>query len=159
MLLIPEGIIRPVVSASVLACFIRYIFIDTVPKSCIIIKTKVLFLHVEVILVNFDYPVCALSLFCSQRRLNYLTLQYFGLKRSWWMRRTHWIWGAFVVVIVFLDLQLPVQSVTITTKVVSSNPVHGKAYSIQQYMINFAKGRWFSPGTPFPSPIKLTSMI
>jgi hypothetical protein len=32
-----------------------------------------------------------------------------------------------------LDLQLPVQSVPITTKVVSSNPVHGKVYSIQHY--------------------------
>ena len=28
-----------------------------------------------------------------------------------------------------LDLQLPVQSVSITTKVVSSNPVHGEVYS------------------------------
>ena len=37
-----------------------------------------------------------------------------------------------VVVIVWqLDLQLPVQSVPITTKVVSSNPVHGEVYSIQ----------------------------
>jgi hypothetical protein len=31
-----------------------------------------------------------------------------------------------------LDLQLPVQSVSITTKVVSSNPIHGK---VQHYMI------------------------
>ena len=37
--------------------------------------------------------------------------------------------GAVVVVIVWLlDLQLPVQSVTITTNVVSSNPVHGEVY-------------------------------
>jgi hypothetical protein len=28
------------------------------------------------------------------------------------------------------DLQLPVQSVPNTTKVVSSNPIHGEAYSI-----------------------------
>jgi hypothetical protein len=34
--------------------------------------------------------------------------------------------GAFVVVIV--DLQLPVQSVPITTKVVSSNPANGEVY-------------------------------
>ena len=38
-----------------------------------------------------------------------------------------------VVIIWQLDLQLPVQSVTITTKVVSLNPVHGKVYSIQHY--------------------------
>jgi len=31
-------------------------------------------------------------------------------------------------------LQLPVQSVPITTKVVSSNPVHGEVYSIQHYV-------------------------
>jgi hypothetical protein len=30
-----------------------------------------------------------------------------------------------------------VQSVPITTKVVSSNPVHGKVYSIQHYVIKF----------------------
>ena len=36
-----------------------------------------------------------------------------------------------------LDLQLPVQSVPITTKVESSNPTHGKVYSIQHYVIKF----------------------
>jgi len=46
--------------------------------------------------------------------------------------------GAVVVVIAWqLDLQLPVQSVSITTKVVSSNPAHGKVYSIQHYVIMF----------------------
>jgi hypothetical protein len=34
-------------------------------------------------------------------------------------------------------MQLHVQSVPITTKVVSSNPVHGKEYSIQHYVIKF----------------------
>jgi len=36
-----------------------------------------------------------------------------------------------------LHLQLPVQSVLITTKVVSSNPVHGEVYSIHHYVIKF----------------------
>jgi hypothetical protein len=36
-----------------------------------------------------------------------------------------------------LDLQLPVQSVLITTKVVSLNLVHGKVYSIQHYVMKF----------------------
>ena len=36
-----------------------------------------------------------------------------------------------------MDLQLPVQSVHITTKVVSSNTVHGEVYSIQHYVIKF----------------------
>jgi hypothetical protein len=34
-----------------------------------------------------------------------------------------------------LDLQLPMQWVAITTKVVSSNPVHSEVYSIQHYVI------------------------
>jgi len=32
---------------------------------------------------------------------------------------------------------LPMQSVTITTKVVSSNSAHSKVYSMQHYVINF----------------------
>jgi hypothetical protein len=42
-----------------------------------------------------------------------------------------------VVIVWKLDLQLPAQSVPITTEVVSSNPVHGEVYSIQQYVIKF----------------------
>ena len=42
-----------------------------------------------------------------------------------------------VVIEWLLDLQLPVQSVPITTKVVSSNSVHGEVYSIQHYVIKF----------------------
>jgi hypothetical protein len=45
---------------------------------------------------------------------------------------------AIIVVIVWLlDLQLPVQSVPITTNVVNLNPVHGEVYSIQHYVIKF----------------------
>jgi hypothetical protein len=36
-----------------------------------------------------------------------------------------------------LDIQLSVQSVPNTTKVVRSNPVHGEVYSIQHYIIKF----------------------
>jgi hypothetical protein len=51
------------------------------------------------------------------------------------------------------------QSVLITTKVVSLNPAHGEVYSIQHYMINFVSdlrqtGRWFSPGIPVSSTNK-----
>jgi hypothetical protein len=49
----------------------------------------------------------------------------------------------------------PMQSVYITTKIVSLNPVHDKEYSIQYYVIKFvqqlAAGQWFSPGTPVSS--------
>ena len=46
--------------------------------------------------------------------------------------------GTVVVKIVWLlDLQLTVESVSITTKVVSSSPVHVEVYSIQHYVIKF----------------------
>ena len=44
-----------------------------------------------------------------------------------------------VVIVWQLDLQLPVQSVPITTKVVSSNPVQDEVYSIQHHVIKFAR--------------------
>ena len=40
-----------------------------------------------------------------------------------------------IVIVSLLDLQLPVQSVCITTTVVSLNPTDGKVYSIQCYVI------------------------
>ena len=43
-----------------------------------------------------------------------------------------------MVVLYELDL-LSVQSVLIITKVVSSNPAHGEVYSVQYYVIKFAK--------------------
>ena len=49
---------------------------------------------------------------------------------------------------------LPLQSVPITTKIVSSNSVHGKVYSMHHYKNFFncqTAGRWFSPGTPVSS--------
>jgi hypothetical protein len=45
-----------------------------------------------------------------------------------------------------LDLQLPMQSVSITTNVLSSNLANGEVYSIQHYVIKFVSV--FSPGTP-----------
>ena len=46
--------------------------------------------------------------------------------------------GVVVVVIVWwLALQLPMQSVPITNKAGSSNPAHGEVYSIQHYVIKF----------------------
>jgi hypothetical protein len=53
-----------------------------------------------------------------------------------------------------------VQSVPIATKVVSSNPVHGEVYSIQQYVIKFVSDlRQVSGFLQFPPPIKLTATI
>ena len=42
-----------------------------------------------------------------------------------------------VVIVWWLDLQIPVQSVLITTKVVSLNPAHGESYLTQLYVIKF----------------------
>jgi hypothetical protein len=38
------------------------------------------------------------------------------------------------VIVWLLGFQLPVQTVPITSKVVSSNPAHGEVYSIQHYV-------------------------
>jgi hypothetical protein len=47
--------------------------------------------------------------------------------------------GAVVVVIVwYLDLQLLMESVHITTEVMSSNPAHGEVYSIKHYVLNLS---------------------
>jgi hypothetical protein len=53
---------------------------------------------------------------------------------------------------------LTVQSVPITTKVVSSNTVHGEVYSIQQYVI-VSDLQQVSGILRFPPPIKLTTTI
>jgi hypothetical protein len=68
-----------------------------------------------------------------------------------------------VVIVWWLDLQLPVKSVPIVTKFVSSNPVHGEVYSIQHYLITFVSDLRQVGGFPrvlrFPPPIKLTATI
>ena len=55
------------------------------------------------------------------------------------------------------------QSVSLTTKVVSSNPADGEVYSIQHYMIKFVSDLRqvgvFLRVLRFPPPIKLTVMI
>jgi hypothetical protein len=47
-----------------------------------------------------------------------------------------------------LDLQLPMQSVPITTKVVSLNPTHGEVHSIQHYVIKFVSDLRQVGGSP-----------
>jgi hypothetical protein len=57
-------------------------------------------------------------------------------------------------------LQLPVQSVPITTKVVSSNPAHGEVYSKQLSLINCVGDLQQDGGfLHLPPPIKLTATI
>ena len=56
-----------------------------------------------------------------------------------------------------------VQSVPITTKVVSSNPAHGEVYSIQNYAIKFVSDLRqvddFHRVFRFALPIKLTTTV
>ena len=63
----------------------------------------------------------------------------------------------------FLNLQLPVQSVPITTNVVSSIPAHGEVYSIQHYVVQFVsdlrKVSGFLRVLQFSPLMKLTAMI
>ena len=65
-----------------------------------------------------------------------------------------------VVNVWWLDLPLPVQSLSITTNVVSSNPAHGEVYLIQHYVLKFVSDlRQVSDFLRFPPPIKLTAPI
>ena len=54
-------------------------------------------------------------------------------------------------------------SVPITTKVVSSNPIHSEMYSMQYFMIKFVRDLQQIDGflqvLPFPPPIKLIATI
>jgi hypothetical protein len=64
-----------------------------------------------------------------------------------------WIKGIVVVVIVWLlDLQLPMQSVLITTNVVNSHLAHVFDTTLCDKVCQWlAAGRWFSLGTPISS--------
>ena len=66
------------------------------------------------------------------------------------------------VIVWLLDLQLPMQSVPITTNVVSSNLAVGEGYSIQCYVIFVSDLRQVGGilrVLRFPPPIPLTATI
>ena len=71
------------------------------------------------------------------------------------------IGDVIVVIVWYLDWQLSMQSVPITTKVMSSNPAHGEVYSIPHYMIKFVSDLGQVGGFHrillFPPLIKLTA--
>jgi hypothetical protein len=68
-----------------------------------------------------------------------------------------------VVIVWYLDLQLPGQLVPIFTQVVRSNLIHGKVFLIQHYVIKFVSDLQqvsvFLQVLRFPPPIKLTATI
>jgi hypothetical protein len=65
--------------------------------------------------------------------------------------------------LVWFRVSFLMQSVPITTKVVSSNPGHGQMYLIQHYVIKFVSDLCQVGGflwvIRLPPPIKLTAMI
>ena len=81
---------------------------------------KIFKIHVDPNL-HHDFTYKLLSHFLIEKHLNYLR----------GCRHDHMVVGD-------LQLHLPMQSVPITTKVVSLNPAHGEVYSIQHYVIKFS---------------------
>jgi hypothetical protein len=68
--------------------------------------------------------------------------------------------GTIVVVIVlWLDLQLPMQSVPITTNVVSSNPTQAMQHYVIKFVSDLRQVGGFLLVLRFPPPIKLTATI
>jgi hypothetical protein len=69
----------------------------------------------------------------------------------------------FVVAVIvwYLDLQLPMQSVPITTDVVSSNLDQGEVYNIMwlKFVSDLRQVGYFLRILRFPPPIKLTATI
>ena len=55
--------------------------------------------------------------------------------------------------------KLPMQSVPITTIVVSLSPAYGEVYSIQHYVIKFFSDLWFSLDPPVSSTNKIDVTI
>jgi len=68
-----------------------------------------------------------------------------------------------VVIVWWLDFQLPEQSVPITFKVVSLNTTRAEVYTIQNYVIKFDSDLRhvgdFLQVLRFPPPIKMTTTI
>jgi hypothetical protein len=85
-LLVPEGIIRPVVIASLLTRFIRYIHYWNIqfPNNAIIIKTNVFLPPAYVTITEFGYSVCAPLFTWTQRFLNYMAFPSLDLARTLW---------------------------------------------------------------------------
>ena len=73
------------------------------------------------------------------------------------------LWVIVVMIVWQLDLQLPVQSVLITTTIVSSNPFHVEKYSIPHYVIKFVRDLQQVSGflriVWCPPPIKLSTIL
>ena len=105
---------------------------------------------------------------CSSAPWHYLRASVMGLYSSVlkdFLRASFMFSSSYIITdkLCTMDLQLPVQSVPITTNVVSLNPAHGEMYSIQHYVIKFFSDLRQVDGflwvLRFPPPIKLTAKI
>jgi hypothetical protein len=99
--------------------------------------------------IRFTYKYVIISIILLVWILRYFTFIVHG---------SPWSYGSWIS-----NYSVPMQSVPITTKVVSFNPAHGKVYLIQHYVIKFVSDLWQSVGflwvLQFPPPIKLNTMI
>ena len=90
-----------------------------------------------------DYLSYVTTCHCSLGKSTKTGLPILG-KNQKYPRRAHNIRvdrGA-VVIIWQLDLQLLMQSVPITTRIVGSNPAHGEMYLIQHYVLKVVNDLW-----------------
>jgi hypothetical protein len=71
-----------------------------------------------------------------------------------WIVDHHYLGTVVVVILWLLDLQLPMQSVDVTTNVVSSNPIQAICTLCDKVCQWLPAGRWFSLGTPVSSTNK-----
>jgi len=92
----------------------QYVILKT---SCNVICIK----HVPGLFIEWELKFLHFFCFSFEPKFNVL-IKYFRK-------------AVMIMIIWQLDFQLPVQSVHITTKVVSLNPVHGEVYTIQHYVI------------------------
>jgi hypothetical protein len=100
--------------------------------------------------------------FCCYWWNYWLSLFKLSFHKSTWTLQNIMLNG-IICFINILDFQLLVQSVSITTKVVSSNPGYVEVYSIQHCVIKFVSALREVCGSlrvlRFPPPVKLTASI
>ena len=100
--------------------------------------------------------------FCCYWWNYWLSLFKLSFHKSTWTLQNIMLNG-IICIINILDFQLLVQSVSITTKVVSSNPGYVEVYSIQHCVIKFVSALRHVCGSlrvlRFPPPVKLTASI
>jgi hypothetical protein len=99
---------------------------------------------------------------CRKNCFRYLKLMS-PLNKWYYLKTIIWPWGQRSRSNEGHYGTLPVQSVSITIKVVRMNSTHGKTYSIQHYVIKFISELWQVSGFlwvfRFSPPINLTTTI